>query len=84
MFFMKKFLYLVFFALLVSSCVSNSTQVSNQNESMSKNLLCENEKTLSPHSPEKDCLSQEEFEQLEEKKRRELLSEQRRRARMGS
>ena len=81
---MKKFLHLIFFALLVSSCVSSSTQVSNQNEEISKDLLCENGKTQSPNSSEKNCLSLEELKQLEEKKRRDLLSEQRRRARMGS
>ena len=81
---MKKLLHLIFFALLVSSCISCSTQVSNQNEAMSKDLLCENGKTQSPSSSEKNCLSQEELKELEEKKRRDLLSEQRRRARMGS
>ena len=81
---MKKLLHLTFFALLVSSCVSSSTQINNQTEEMSKDLLCENEKTQSPNSLEKNCLSQEELKQLEEKKRRDLLSEQRRRARMGS
>ena len=81
---MKKFLHLIFFALLVSSCVSSSTQVSSQNKEISKDLLCENGETQSPNSSEKNCLSQEELKQLEEKKRRELLSEQRRRARMGS
>ena len=83
-FFMKKLLYLTFLALLVSSCVSSSTQIDNQTEEISKDLLCENGKTQSPNSPEKNCLSQEELKQLEEKKRRDLLSEQRRRARMGS
>lgn len=81
---MKKFLHFIFFALLVSSCVSSSTQVSTQNKEISKDLLCENGKTQSPNSSEKNCLSQEELKQLEEKKRRDLLSEQRRRARMGS
>ena len=81
---MKKFLHLIFFALLVSSCVSSSTQVSTQNKEISKDLLCENGKTQSPNSSEKNCLSQEELKQLEEKKRRDLLSEQRSRARMGS
>ena len=81
---MKKFLHLIFFALLVSSCVSSSTQVSTQNKEISKDLLCENGKTQSPNSSEKNCLSLEELIQLEEKKRRDLLSEQRRRARMGS
>ena len=81
---MKKLLHLTFFALLVSSCVSSSTQIDNQTEEMSKDLLCENEKTQSPNSLEKNCLSQEELKQLEEKKRKDLLSEQRRRARMGS
>ncbi len=81
---MKKFLHLIFFALLVSSCVSSSTQVSSQNKEISKDLLCENGKTQSPNSSEKNCLSLEELKQLEEKKRRDLLSEQRRRARMGS
>ena len=81
---MKKFLHLIFFALLVSSCVSSSTQVSNQNEEMSKDLLCENGKTQSPDSSDENCLSLEELKLLEEKKRRDLLSEQRRRARMGS
>ena len=81
---MKKFLHLIFFALLVSSCVSSSTQVSNQNEEMSKDLLCANGKTQTPNSSEKNCLSLEELKQLEEKERRDLLSEQRRRARMGS
>ena len=81
---MKKLLHLTFFALLVSSCVSSSTQINNQTEEMSKDLLCENEKTQSPNSLEKNCLSQEELKQLEEKKRKDLLSEQRRRARMGS
>tara|TARA_B000000441_G_C21677152_1_gene311050 strand:- start:671 stop:916 length:246 start_codon:yes stop_codon:yes gene_type:complete len=81
---MKKFLHLIFFSLLVSSCVSSSTQVSTQNKEISKDLLCENGKTQSPNSSEKNCLSQEELKQLEEKKRRDLLSEQRRRARMGS
>lgn len=81
---MKKLLHLTFFALLVSSCVSDSTQTSNQNEEMPKNLLCENGKNKSPDSPEKNCLSQEELKELEKKKRRDLLSEQRRRARMGS
>ena len=84
LFFMKKLLDLIFFALLVSSCVSSSTQINNQTEEMSKDLLCENEKTQSPNSLEKNCLSQEELKQLEEKKRKDLLSEQRRRARMGS
>ena len=81
---MKKLSHLTFFALLVSSCVSSSTQINNQTEEMSKDLLCENEKTQSPNSLEKNCLSQEELKQLEEKKRKDLLSEQRRRARMGS
>jgi len=81
---MKKLLHLIFFGLLVSSCVSSSTQVSNQNEAMSKDLLCDIGKTQSPSSSEKNCLSLEELKQLEEKKRRDLLSEQRRRARMGS
>ena len=81
---MKKFLHLIFFALLVSSCVSSSTQVSSQNKEISKDLLCENGKTQSPNSSEKNCLSLEELKQLEEKERRDLLSEQRRRARMGS
>ena len=81
---MKKFLNLIFFALLVSSCVSSSTQVSSQNKEISKDLLCENGKTQRPNSSEKNCLSLEELKQLEEKKRRDLLSEQRRRARMGS
>lgn len=81
---MKKFLHLIFFALLVSSCVSSSTQVSSQNKEISKDLFCENGKTQSPNSSEKNCLSLEELKQLEEKKRRDLLSEQRRRARMGS
>ena len=80
---MKKLLHLTFFAFLVSSCVSSSTQINNQTE-MSKDLLCENGRTQSPNSSEKNCLSQEELKQLEEKKRRDLLSEQRRRARMGS
>ena len=81
---MKKFLHLIFFALLVSSCVSSSTQVSTQNKEISKDLLCENGKTQTPNSSEKNCLSLEELKQVEEKKRRDLLSEQRRRARMGS
>ena len=81
---MKKFLHLIFFALLVSSCVSSSTQVSSQNKEISKDLLCENGKTQSPNSSEENCLSLEELKQLEEKKRKDLLSEQRRRARMGS
>ena len=81
---MKKLLHLTFFALLVSSCVSSSTQIDNQTEEISKDLLCENEKNQSTNSPEKNCLSQEELKQLEEKKRRDLLSEQRKRARMGS
>ena len=81
---MKKLLHLIFFALLVSSCVSSSTKISNQNEEMSKDLLCENGKTQTPNSSEKNCLSLEELEQVEEKKRRDLLSEQRRRARMGT
>ena len=81
---MKKFLHLIFFSLLVSSCVSSSTQVSTQNKEISKDLLCENGKTQSPNSSEKNCLSLEELKQLEEKERRDLLSEQRRRARMGS
>ena len=81
---MKKLLHLIFFALLVSSCVSSSTLINNQTEEMPKDLLCENGKTQIPNSPEKNCLSQEELERLEEKKRRDLLAEQRRRARMGS
>ena len=81
---MKKLLHLIFFALLVSSCVSSSTQIDNQTEEISKDLICENEKNQSPNLPEKNCLSQEELKQLEEKKRKDLLSEQRRRARMGS
>ena len=84
-FFMKKLLYLTFLALLVSSCVSSSILIDDQTEDMSKKgLLCENDKNQSSNLPDKNCLSQEELKQLEEKKRRDLLSEQRRRARMGS
>ncbi len=81
---MKKLPHLTFFVLLISSCASSSIQINNQTEEISKDLVCENGKTQSPNSHEKICLSQEELKQLEEKKRRELLSEQRRRARMGS
>ena len=70
--------------MLVSSCISSSSQINNQTEEISKDLLCKNGKTQSPNPSEKNCLSQEEHKQLEEKKIRDLLSEQRRRARMGS
>ncbi len=64
--------------------MSSSTINNNQIEEPSKILLCKNSKTENSNLNEKNCLTQEELEILERKAKKDRLSEQRRRARMGS
>ena len=64
--------------------MSSSTINNNQIEEPSKILLCKNSKTENSNLNEKNCLTQEELEILERKAKKDRLSDQRRRARMGS
>ena len=64
--------------------MSSSTINNNQIEEPSKILICTNSETENSNSNEKNCLTQEELEILERKAKKDRLSEQRRRARMGS
>ena len=64
--------------------MSISTINNNQIEEPSKILICKNSKTENSNLNEKNCLTQEELEILERKAKKDRLSEQRRRARMGS
>ena len=64
--------------------MSSSTINNNQIEEPSKILLCKNSKAENSNLNEKNCLTQEELEILERKAKKDRLSEQRRRARMGS
>ena len=64
--------------------MSSSTINNNQIEEPSKILICKNSKTEYSNLNEKNCLTQEELEILERKAKKDRLSEQRRRARMGS
>lgn len=64
--------------------MSISTINNNQIEEPSKILICKNSKTENSNLNEKNCLTQEELEILERKVKKDRLSEQRRRARMGS
>ena len=64
--------------------MSSSTINNNQIEEPSKILVCKNSETENSNLNEKNCLTQEELEILERKAKKDRLSEQRRRARMGS
>ena len=64
--------------------MSSSTINNNQIEEPSKILICTNSETENSNLNEKNCLTQEELEILERKAKKDRLSEQRRRARMGS
>ena len=64
--------------------MSSSTINNNQIEEPSKILICKNSETENSNLNEKNCLTQEELEILERKAKKDRLSEQRRRARMGS
>ena len=81
---MKNPLFLTTCILLCYGCMSSSTVNNNQVEESSKILICKNSKTENSNLIEKDCLTQEELEILERKAKNDRLSEQRRRARMGS
>ena len=64
--------------------MSSSTINNNQIEEPSKILICRNSEAENSNLNEKNCLTQEELEILERKVKKDRLSEQRRRARMGS
>ena len=64
--------------------MSSSTINNNHIEEPSKILICKNSETENSNLNEKNCLTQEELEILERKAKKDRLSEQRRRARMGS
>ena len=64
--------------------MSSSIVNNNQVEESSKILICKNSKSENSNLIVKDCLTQEELEILERKAKKDRLSEQRRRARMGS
>ena len=81
---MKNTLLLTSFIFLAYGCMSSSTINNNQIEEPSKILICKNSKTENSNLNEKNCLTQEELEILERKAKKDRLSEQRRRARMGS
>ena len=81
---MKNPLFLTTCILLCYGCMSSSIVNNNQVEESSKILICKNSKTENSNLLEKNCLTQEELEILEIMAKKDRLSEQRRRARMGS
>ena len=81
---MKNSLLLTSFIFLSHGCMSSSTINNNQIEEPSKILICKNSETENSNLNEKNCLTQEELKILERKAKKDRLSEQRRRARMGS
>ena len=80
---MNKSSIFIFFIFLITGCVSNSEMVQNQNEDSKEDLICKTEKVMGSNIPEVNCWTKEELERLEEKAKRMMQSEQRRRARMG-
>ena len=81
---MNKSSIFIFFIFLITGCVSNSEMVQNQiDEDSKEDLICKTEKVMGSNIPEVNCWTKEELERLEEKAKRMIQSEQRRRARMG-
>ena len=81
---MNKSSFFIFFIFLITGCVSNSEMVQDQiDEDSKEDLICKAEKVMGSNIPEVNCWTKEELEKLEEKAKRMMQSEQRRRARMG-
>ena len=81
---MNKPSFFIFFIYLITGCVSNSERVQDQiDEDSKEDLICKTEKVMGSNIPEVNCWTKEELEKLEEKAKRMMQSEQRRRARMG-
>ena len=81
---MNKSSFFIFFIYLLTGCVSNSERVQDQiDEDSKEDLICKTEKVMGSNIPEVNCWTKEELEKLEEKAKRMMQSEQRRRARMG-
>ena len=81
---MNKSSFFIFFIFLTAGCVSNSEMRQDQIDKDPKEyLICKTEKGIDSNIPEVNCLTREELEKLEEKAKRKMQSEQRRRARMG-
>ena len=81
---MNKSSFFIFFIFLITGCVSNSEMVQDQiDEDSKEDLICKSEKVMGSNIPEVNCWTKEELERLEEKAKRMMQSEQRRRARMG-
>ena len=82
---MIKILLITFFMILIIGCVSNPEILQDQlaKDSQGK-LICKSEKETASDIQAEKCMTQEELDKLEEKAKKKLQSEQRRRARMGS
>mgnify|MGYP001181941980 FL=1 len=82
---MLKISLITFFIILIIGCVSNPEILQDQlaDDSQGK-LICISEKEIDSDIQVEKCLTQAKLNKLEEKAKKKLQSEQRRRARMGS
>ena len=82
---MLKISLITFFIILIIGCVSHPEILQDQlaDDSQGK-LICKSEKEIDSDIQVEKCLTQAELNKLEEKAKKKLQSEQRRRARMGS
>lgn len=82
---MFKILLITFSMILIIGCVSNSEILQDQlADDPQEKLICKSEQKIDSNIQVEKCLNQAELDKLEEKAKKKLQSEQRRRARMGS